>query len=124
MTAAMFLPTCLRRRELLAAALVAALPATGQPSPANPAMLLVEGERRRLALVDAERLERDKDTLEVAGTVGLPARLLGPVAFAGDGRAWISVRDREDGLLVVDERRRAIAGRLPTGGNPAVWPDP
>lgn len=64
----------------------------------------------------------DKDTLEVAGTIALPGRLLGPVAFASDARAWISVRDREDAVLVVDERRRAIAGRLPTGANPAVWP--
>lgn len=64
----------------------------------------------------------DKDTLEVAGTLGLPARLLGPVAFAGDGRAWISVRDREDAILVVDERSRKVAGRLPTGANPAAWP--
>lgn len=64
----------------------------------------------------------DKDTLQVAATVPIPGRLLGPVAFAGDGRAWISVRDQGDAVLVVDERRRAIAGRVPTGANPAVWP--
>ena len=64
----------------------------------------------------------DKDTLEVAGHVPLPGRLLGAVGFGNDGRAWIGVRDRDDAVLVVDGRRRAIAGRVPTGANPAVWP--
>lgn len=64
----------------------------------------------------------DKDTLEVAGTIALPARLLGPIAFAGDGRAWISVRDRADAVLVVDERRQAVRGQVPTGRAPAAWP--
>lgn len=64
----------------------------------------------------------DKDTLEVAGNVPLPGRLLGAVGFGNDGRVWISVREREDAVLVVDGRRRAIAGRVPTGANPAVWP--
>jgi len=63
-----------------------------------------------------------KDALEVAGTIALPARLLGPVAFAGDGRVWISVRDREDGVLVVDEHRLVVSGRLPTRKAPAAWP--
>ena len=75
------------------------------------------GDGALLALID-------KDTLEVAATIALPARSPGPVAFAGDGRAWISVRDRGEAVLVVDERRRAIAGRVPTGSNPAVWPVP
>lgn len=64
----------------------------------------------------------DKGTLEVAGAMPLSGRLLGPVAFGSDGRAWISERDRQDAVLVVDERRRAIAGRVPTGANPAAWP--
>lgn len=63
----------------------------------------------------------DKDTLQAAATIAMPGRLLGTVAFAGDGRAWIGVRDGEDAVLVVDERRRAIAGRVAAGANPAVW---
>lgn len=75
------------------------------------------GDRALLALID-------KDTLQVAATIPMPGRLLGPVAFAGDGRAWISVRDHDDAVLVVDERRQAVAARVPTGANPAAWPIP
>lgn len=75
------------------------------------------GDGARLVLIG-------KDTLEIAGAIALPARLLGPVAFGRDGHAWISVHDRQDAVLVVDERRLEVAARLPTGVNPTAWPIP
>lgn len=64
-----------------------------------------------------------EDTLEVAGTVPLAGRLLGPMAFGRDGRhAWISVPSHQDAVLVVDEHRLAVSGQLPTGEAPAAWP--
>lgn len=73
------------------------------------------GGRARLTAID-------KNTLEPAGELAVAERLLGPVAFDGEGRRlWASVRGSEDALLVVGERERGIVARLPAGASPAAW---